>query len=166
MAYKERLQQNNTDLNEILTDLDQLPNMPVPNPPAVYQNLEVTENGTYTAGAGYDAIGQVTVAVESGPAFKLAYAQQDWASDAKSMYDTIIFFEENQTWRDYCNSTYNIWCGESQRDNLIVVQDQFIGVQPKSGVIFIMLTQGDTTSFVRPDDLIIENYHYWIYNND
>jgi hypothetical protein len=52
-----------------LTDLDQLPNMPVPNPPAVYQNLEVTENGTYTAGPGYDAIGQVTVNVAGGPVF-------------------------------------------------------------------------------------------------
>lgn len=74
MAYKERLQQNNTDLNEILADLDQLPNMPVPNPPAVYQNLEVTENGTYTAGAGYDAIGQVTVDVASGVVPKEKYS--------------------------------------------------------------------------------------------
>ena len=63
MAYKERLQQNNTDLNGILADLNQLPNMPTPNPPAVYQNLKVTENGTYTAGTGYDAIGQVEVEV-------------------------------------------------------------------------------------------------------
>ena len=78
MAYKERLQQNNTDLNEILADLDQLPNMPTPNPPAAYQNLEVTENGTYTAGAGYDAIGQVTVDVAGESIIANVIFENDW----------------------------------------------------------------------------------------
>ena len=63
MSYNERLQQNNTELNNILSDINSLPNASTPNPPAVYQNLKVTENGTYTAGAGYDAIGQVEVEV-------------------------------------------------------------------------------------------------------
>ena len=67
MSYNERLQQNNTELNNILDDINSLPNAPTPNPPAVYQNLKVTENGTYTAGAGYDAIGQVEVEVAGGP---------------------------------------------------------------------------------------------------
>ena len=54
--YKEQIQKNNEELAELVESANSM---------ALHlQNLTVTENGTYTAGAGYDAIGQVEVAVE------------------------------------------------------------------------------------------------------
>ena len=55
---KKQLQQNNEELAEMIESVNDM---------ALHlQNLTVTENGTYTAGAGYDAIGQVEVEVAGG----------------------------------------------------------------------------------------------------
>ena len=53
--YKEQLQQNNKELTELI---DMVNNMSLH-----LQDLIITENGTYTAEEGYDAIGTATVTV-------------------------------------------------------------------------------------------------------
>lgn len=57
---KRQLQQNNEELAEMIESVNDMS--------LHLQNLKVTENGTYTAGAGYDAIGQVEVEVAGGGA--------------------------------------------------------------------------------------------------
>ena len=66
MSNSQRILDNNTDLQSILTELGELTYPPEPAPPPLYQTREVTENGVYVADAGYDAIRQITVNVQSG----------------------------------------------------------------------------------------------------
>lgn len=89
---KRQLQQNNEELAEMVESVNDM---------ALHlQNLEVTENGTYTAGAGYDAIGQVTVDVAGS---------DDGESDmwvgringSELMADSIVYLDPlDNTWKN------------------------------------------------------------------
>ena len=57
--YKEQLQQNNEELAGLINIAN--------NMSLQLQDLRITENGTYIAGEGYDAIRQVEVEVAGGP---------------------------------------------------------------------------------------------------
>ena len=74
----------------------------VPEREIVLQNKEITENGTYTADAGYDGLGQVTINVPSGgvvePDYKDLYQRVEYITSAvEETYPYIItdFYADN-----------------------------------------------------------------------
>ena len=111
---KRQLQKNNEELAEMIESVNDMT--------LHLQNLKVTENGTYTAGAGYDAIGQVTVNVTGGPAIEtctvvLQSGYGNIYSAAAHCYENgeLINFYYDQTGIDYTKNltVNNVICGSA-----------------------------------------------------
>ena len=120
---KRQLQQNNEELAEMIESVNDM---------ALHlQNLTVTENGTYTAGAGYDAIGQVVVAVESGPAIETCQIFYPSNASMHTYYLTVDPEQNNKIVQRYWNPS----TGEQQPIVALKNSYLYLPLQDSSSII-------------------------------